>query len=200
MSGRITLVAHSSTSATNTAGFAADEALDARGTGWAADARDLLPPAGRVVSSPAMSCRQTAEALGLSTEINPMLADWDLGRWRGRTLDDVAATESEQLQAWLSEPDAAPHGGEQLVGLLARVARWLDSGPRDGHTVAITHSAVVRAALLAVLDAPPAAFWRIDITPLTATQLRGRPGRWTVRSTAIPLSPRWLSEAQPKVR
>lgn len=187
MNSRITLVSHSSTSATNTGRFAADEPLDARGAGWAAEARDRLPPAVRVLSSPALSCRQTAEGLGLPAGIEPALVDWDLGRWRGRTLDDVAATEPEGVQAWLSEPDAASHEGEQLVVLLARVAAWLGSVPADGHTVAITHAAVIRAAVVAVLGAPPAAFWRIDIAPLTATHLRGRPGRWTVRSTATRL-------------
>jgi hypothetical protein len=41
--------------------------------------------------------------------------------------------------------------------------------------------------VVATLGAPPAGFWRIDIAPLTATVLRGGPGRWTVRGTALPL-------------
>ncbi len=53
--------------------------------------------------------------------------------------------------------------------------------------MAVTHAAVVRAAVVVTLDAPPAAFWRIDIAPLTATVLRGGAGRWTLRGTALPL-------------
>jgi broad specificity phosphatase PhoE len=190
MSSRITLVSHSSTSATNTAAFASDEPLDARGAGWAEEARGRLPRALRVLSSPAPACRQTADALGLSASIEPALADWDLGRWRGRTLDEVAAAEPDAVTAWLSEPDSAPHGGESHIVLLARIAAWLAIESADGHTVVVTHPAVVRAAVLAVLQAPPAAFWRIDIAPLTATQLHGRHGHWTVRSTAVQLLPR----------
>lgn len=187
MSSRITLVSHSSTSATNAGAFASDEPLDARGVARAASARDRLSRTVRVVSSPASSCRQTAEVLGLDAAVEPALADWDLGRWQGRTLDDVAAAEPGAVAAWLSEPAAAPHGGESQIVLLARIAEWLGSVPDDGHTVAITHAAVVRAAVIAVLQAPPAGFWRIDIAPLSATELRGGPGRWTVRSTGTHL-------------
>lgn len=92
---------------------------------------------------------------------------------------------------------------EPHVALLARIAAWLDSVPGDGQTVAITHAAVVRAAVLAVLQAAPAGFWRIDIAPLTATELRGRPGRWTVRSTAIRLAtipqPCWRDACRRKI-
>lgn len=190
MSSRITLVSHSSTSATNSAAFASDEPLDARGADWVGQARGRLPRAVRVLTSPAPACCQTADGLGFSAVIEPALADWDPGRWRGRTLDEIVAAEPHAVTAWLSEPDAAPHGGESRVQLLARVADWLDAVPDDGHTVAVTHSAVVRSAVLAALDAPLSAFWRIDIAPLTVTQLRGSPGRWTLRSTAAPLVPR----------
>ncbi|GAA3229082.1 histidine phosphatase family protein [Pseudonocardia petroleophila] len=190
MSSRITLVSHSSTSATNSAAFASDEPLDARGAGWVEQARGRLPRAVRVLTSPAPACRQTAAGLGLPAVIEPALADWDPGRWRGRTLDDVAAAEPHAVTTWLSEPGSAPHGGESHVQLLARVTDWLDTVPDDGHTVAVTHSAVVRCAVLAALDAPLPAFWRIDVAPMTATQLRGSPGRWTLRSTAVPLVPR----------
>jgi broad specificity phosphatase PhoE len=60
-------------------------------------------------------------------------------------------------------------------------------GDAVGHAVAVTHAAVVRAAVVVTLGAPAAGFWRIDVAPLTATVLRGGPGRWTVRCTALPL-------------
>lgn len=189
MSSRITLVSHAPTPATNRGAFSADESLDTRGIRWAEDARARIPRASRALSAPAPSCRQTALALGLDATLEPALADWDLGRWRGRTLDDVAAGDPDAVAAWLTDPAAVPHGGETHLTLLDRISCWLGSVPDDGHTVAVTHAAVVRAAVLAVLQASPAGFWRIDIAPLTATELRGRPGRWTIRSTAVPLRP-----------
>lgn len=43
-----------------------------------------------------------------------------------------------------------------------RIACWLDCPSGSGHTVTIAHAAVVRVALLVVMRALPAAYWRID--------------------------------------
>ena len=58
---------------------------------------------------------------------------------------------------------------------------WL-SAQADGDrtAVAITHGGVVKAALVDVLDAPPAAFWRIDVSPMAITELHAHDGRWTI--------------------
>lgn len=187
MSSRLTLVSHSSTSATAGARFADDEPLDDRGATRVADARDALVRelgrVERVLCAPAPACHQTATALlpGRELRTEPRLRDWDAGHWRGRRLDDVAAEDPAGLHAWMSDPAAAPHGGESLAALFDRVGTWLASVPPEGHTVAITHAAVVRAAVAVTVHAPPAGFWRIDVPPLAATALRGGPDRWTLR-------------------
>ena len=208
MNARLTLVAHASTAATTRAVFAGDEGLEPRGVAAAAAATRLRRVT-RTVCSPARAAVETAAALGLAATVDAGLADWDLGEWRGRALDEVAG-----VAEWVADPDAAPHGGESLTALLARVRDWLDAvdltaapdgsaGAREragavggagsaggdavGHAVAVTHAAVVRAAVVVTLGAPAAGFWRIDVAPLTATVLRGGPGRWTVRRTALPL-------------
>jgi broad specificity phosphatase PhoE len=191
MSARLTLVCHAPTAATAGAVFPSGEPLDARGRAWADEAgRSAGQRFARVhsaVCAPAAACRETATLLGLVADPDPAVRDWDLGHWRGHTLDAVAEAEPAEVQSWLSEPDAAPHGGERLLDLLARVEAWLAAVEADGHTVAVTHPPVIRAAVLATLGAPPSGFWRIDIAPLTATELRGPPGRWTLRSTGEPL-------------
>jgi broad specificity phosphatase PhoE len=161
--------------------FAGDEGLEPRGAAAAAAATRLRRIT-RTVCSPARAAVETAAALGLAATVDAGLADWDLGEWRGRALDEVAG-----VAEWVADPDAAPHGGESLTALLTRVAGWLAGADGEGHTVAVTHAAVVRAAVVATLGAPAAGFWRIDVAPLTATVLRGGPGRWTVRGTALPL-------------
>jgi len=218
VNARLTLVAHASTAATARAVFAGDEGLEPRGAAAAAAATRLRRVT-RTVCSPARAAVETAAALGLAATVDAGLADWDLGEWRGRALDEVAG-----IAEWVADPDAAPHGGESLTALLARVAAWLaavdltvapdgSAGARGwagaaggagsaggaaagagsagggavGHAVAVTHAAVVRAAVVVTLGAPAAGFWRIDVAPLTATVLRGGPGRWTVRRTALPL-------------
>ena len=187
MNARLTLVAHASTAATARALFSRDEGLEPRGAAAAA-AASAPRRITRAVCSPARAAVETAAALGLATTVDAGLADWHLGEWRGRALDDVAAAHPGEVAAWLADPDAVPHGGESLTALLARVTGWL-AGVGEGHTVAVTHAAVVRAAVVVTLGAPPAGFWRIDVAPLTATVLRGGPGRWTVRGTALPLDP-----------
>lgn len=188
VSARLTLVCHAPTAATATGSFAADEPLDQRGREWAAAAAGAFTRVQVALTAPARACRETAVTLGLTAAPEPALRDWDLGGWRGRTLDEVAAADPAGVQVWLTEPAATPHGGEPLTELLARVAGWLDAVAADGHTVAVTHPAVARAAVLATLQAPASAFWRVDAAPLTATVLRGRPGRWTLRRTGHPFT------------
>jgi broad specificity phosphatase PhoE len=180
---RLSVVCHSATAATNTVAFGADEPLDRRGLSWAEEARGRVRAGTLAASSPATACRQTAAALGLDAAPEPSLRDWDLGRWRGHTLEDVAAAEPQAVESWLTDPDGAPHGGETLTDLLRRVRGWLDRLP-SGHVVAITHPAVVRAAVVTALAR---SFWQLNIAPLTLTELGGTPGRWIVRTTGCAL-------------
>ena len=93
----------------------------------------------------------------------------------------MQAAEPDAAAAWLSDPDARPHGGETLHELADRVGAWLDTqAALGGRALVITHAPVVRAAVVHALGAPPAAFWRIDVPPLAITELHGRGGRWTL--------------------
>jgi broad specificity phosphatase PhoE len=177
---RLLLVRHASTDAVRAAAFGADEPLDASG----ARAAGLLalPRADEVLVSPARRAAETAELAGLAvTAVEPALAEGDFGRWAGLSLREVAEREPEAVRAWMTDPAAAPHGGESLLAVLARVRGWLDEQAAcAGTAVAITHAGVVKAAVVAALDAPPAAFWRIDVAPLSVTELHAHDGRWTV--------------------
>lgn len=116
----------------------------------------------------------------MQAQIEPKLADLDHGRWRGDVLSRVQPAE---LAIWLTDPTQAPHGGESVVALIARVRAWLDSLTSERvRVVAATHPAVIRAAVLVVLDAPPKSFWRIDIAPASHTVLHFRGHAWTLRS------------------
>ena len=87
------------------------------------------------------------------------------------------------LAVWLTDPTRAPHGGESVVDLANRVAGWLDSLTTSrSQTVAVTHPAVIRAAIPAGYDAPPKSFWRIDIAPVSRTVMHFRGHAWTLRS------------------
>ncbi|MFE9611676.1 histidine phosphatase family protein [Streptomyces sp. NPDC006012] len=155
------------------------------GNGGAAQARSAagtLPSAARVLVPPSVRCRETAAALGLDAAVATQLAGLDVGRWRGRTLDEVGTAEPEAVSRWLADPESAPHGGESVRDLCGRVAGWLTAvAGTDGRTLAVVEPEIVRAAVVHALDMPVTAFWRLDVAPLTATELSGRAGRWNVR-------------------
>nr|WP_206327230.1 histidine phosphatase family protein [Streptomyces sp. S3(2020)] len=156
--------------------------LDESGAAAArAAAGDLRPPT-RVFTSPSARCQETAVALDFDGVAVPDLGGLDAGRWRGLTLDEVAANEPEAVGSWLADPDGAPHGGESVRDVCERVGRWLDiARDADGRTLAVVEPDVVRAAVVHALGLPVSVFWRLDVAPLTATELSGRAGRWNLR-------------------
>jgi broad specificity phosphatase PhoE len=108
--------------------------------------------------------------------VEPLLRPWDLGDWAGLPLADLP-----DLRAWRADPGYDGHGGESLLSLIRRaevlLAGWQG---RTGRLAAMTHAAVVRAALLVVLRAPPAAFWDIDVAPGGLTELHSSGSGWRV--------------------
>ncbi|MFI5973379.1 histidine phosphatase family protein [Streptomyces sp. NPDC051452] len=182
MTSRVYLVSPAMSASTRQARFDDGGSIDQVAAARARAAAGALPPAGRVLTSPAVRCRQTAVALGLDGPAVPELAGLDVGRWRGRTLDEVGAAEPEAVGRWLTDPESAPHGGESVRDLCGRLANWLaDMARTDGRTLAVVEPDVVRAVVVRALGMPDAAFWRLDVPPLTVTELSGRSGRWNLR-------------------
>jgi broad specificity phosphatase PhoE len=189
MTIRLVMITHAPTAATREARFPADDPLDARGADTVAAVRGALRRFDRVLRGPERRCGETAARLGLDAAVNPSLADLDLGAWRGRTLAGLEASQAAGLGAWLTDPDAAPHGGESLSALMDRVAAWLgELAAERARIAAITHPAVVRAAVLRTLGAPLNHFWRLDSAPLSQTWLTHHDGRWQLRETGHPLT------------
>ncbi|MGW8889271.1 histidine phosphatase family protein [Streptomyces sp. NPDC055749] len=176
------LVSPAMNAALREARFEGDAPLDEAGVRRASAAAGGVPNADLYVSGASERCLRTAEALGLVPLPDPLLADWDMGRWRGRRLSEVGDSEPEAVAAWLSDPSAAPHGGESLSELAARVGGWLDGleEGRGGRVLGVVEPAVVRAAIVHGLGLPAAAFWRLDVAPLALTELSGRQGRWNL--------------------
>src|SRR5450830_893583 len=104
--------------------------------------------------------------------------DGDVVHWKGQ---DSAALDSAELTTWLTDSASAPHGGESVDQLCARVAQWMQSlQTESGQVVAITHPFVIRAAMLYVMQFPVSMFYRIDVEPLSCTELRFN-GVWRLR-------------------
>jgi broad specificity phosphatase PhoE len=178
---KIVFVSHAPTTATRSSSFPDDEPLEREDSVAPVD----LGRWGHVLCGPELRCRQTAAGLGWEAVVEPALSDLDFGAWRGLPLHEVPDTEAG---SWLNDPAATPHGGESVQGLLTRVGEWLDGIRNTGERiVAVTHPAVVRAAVIHVLMAPAWSFWRIDVPPLSQTRLTSSGGSWTLRETGHPV-------------
>jgi broad specificity phosphatase PhoE len=177
---RLTLVSHAMTDAMAAGRFPADEPLNGIGRRQVkAAARLDVSGECRKLTGPEQRTGQTAQLLGLHATAEPRLADLDCGQWRGHTLRAVGPAD---LEIWLTDPARAPHGGESIVDLITRVAEWLESLTDDtSPAIAVTHPAVIRAAILLALDTPPKAFWRIDVAPARRIVMHFRKGSWTLR-------------------
>ncbi len=160
----------------------ASEIAKIAGAGWRGRRGD------RVFSGPEQRTRQTAAALGISAEVSGQLRDCDYGAWSGRSLGQIQLENPGEVAAWLSDPDAAPHGGESVAQLIERIASWMEvQREAGGYTIAVTHPAVIRSALVHCLQVPSLTFWRFDIAPISVTDLRWNGKVWTVRCTGCTL-------------
>ncbi len=181
MTARLDLLAHGASAATLAARFPDDEGLEPSAVGALEALRGRLRPYANVLTAPARAARETAVALGLDAEVEIALKDCDYGRWRGFASKEVAEREPDEFVAWLGDPAAAPHGGESIAALIERVSAWLTQAlARESATLAVTHAAVVRAAIVTALGASSSSFARIDVAPLSLARLSGHAGRWNV--------------------
>jgi len=186
MALRLTLLASGRSSSVLDVRFGDSRSLDT--AGWQ-EVQSLRPALAYLATaelrycSPSVRCRETGDALGLAPLAQPALRDCDMGRWMGRTLQEVAVREPQAVHAWLSDPRSSPHGGESLLAFIQRIGGWLDTRPvgeEDDWMVAVAEPAVMRAALCYVLKAPPHAYWNIDAHPLSLVSLSGRAGEWSL--------------------
>jgi broad specificity phosphatase PhoE len=190
---RLTLIAHAATEAQRHAAFPLDEPVTEREIAKIAALNWVMPRVKHVWSAPEQRARQTSRALGLQATIVDELRDCDYGRWRGRRMDEVQSEEPDGIVAWLTDPSASPHGRESIEDLISRVGLWMDEQHESDeqheidHTLAVTHPAVIRAAIVHALCIPTQTFWRFDISPLSLTDLRFSRGVWTLRCAGCPL-------------
>jgi broad specificity phosphatase PhoE len=179
---RVLFICHAATADTRRAAFGGDGPLLDGAARRVADLAAHLPRARTVSRSGAACCAETTSALGLDGDarVDDGVGDWDFGAWRGLSLAEVEARDPEGVVAWRMRPDHAPHGGESLVDVLARVRGWLEALDGEGVRIVVTHPSVIRAAVVCGLEVPEEAFWTIDIAPTSVTELRRRGTRWRV--------------------
>ena len=122
-----------------------------------------------VYTSPLSRAHVTAEAIGLRCGLRaePLagVSDIDYGDWQGLTPDEVAGRWPDLLHAWYTTPQTVQiPGGESLAGLRERaLAAIHELADRHGDvTVAVvSHTAVNRVIVLAILGLGNERFWRL---------------------------------------
>ncbi|GGN88352.1 phosphoglycerate mutase [Actinoplanes lobatus] len=167
------LIAAGHTRALRRAVFGGDDPLDEAGR-TIAGTLDIPGGGGPWTSAPSRAARETAALLGATPGIDPALADPGYGTWTGHTLDQI---DPADLHTWLTDPAAAPHGGESHTQLLTRATTWLHTRTEPTLT-AVAHPMIIRAVLAAALDLPATAIRRLDIAPLAVARLTRHPDGW----------------------
>lgn len=177
--GSLILVRHATTTASASGrnlGQASDPPLAdagfdlaaAAGRALAAELAELPHDEVRLLSSPALRCRQTmepiADALGLDptgTELEPGLLEIDYGAWDGLTAEESRDRDPQLRERWELDPylTACPDGesgrdvATRAASVLDPVDAWL-AADRARCAIAVAHNHVNRVRLCQLLGWP----------------------------------------------
>ncbi|MET7294764.1 bifunctional RNase H/acid phosphatase [Streptomyces griseoloalbus] len=125
-----------------------------------------------IVASPLARTRETAgivaARLGLDVSVEDGLRETDFGAWEGLTFGEVRDRHPDDLNAWLSSPDAEPTGGgESFAATATRVAAARDKliAAHAGRTVLlVTHVTPIKTLVRLALGAPAEALFRMELS------------------------------------
>lgn len=125
-----------------------------------------------IVASPLARTRETAgivaARLGLDVSVEDGLRETDFGAWEGLTFGEVRDRHPDDLNAWLSSPDAEPTGGgESFAATATRIAATRDKliAAHAGRTVLlVTHVTPIKTLVRLALGAPAEALFRMELS------------------------------------
>jgi alpha-ribazole phosphatase len=146
---------------------------------------------GRIVTSPLLRTRQTAEAIAEATgapiEVDERWIELDYGEYDGLPLAEVPAS---VWSAWRGDPAFAPPGGESLLDVGARVRAAADElagelvaasasapdrdradAPAEQDVVVVTHVSPIKAAVTWTLGVDDVHTWRLFVAPASITRI-----------------------------
>jgi alpha-ribazole phosphatase len=114
-------------------------------------------------------------ALNLATRPEPGLREIYFGNWEGLTHQEIASRYPGAHAAWIADPENAPHGGESLSqvaarldGVLARI--WRD---HQGQTVLVVgHGGSISLMICLALEFPPQMRWKLRLDTTSISEMR----------------------------
>ncbi len=178
------LLRHGRTAA-NAAGLLlgrSDPPLDELGRAQAEAAAQAIGTPARVVSSPLVRTRSTAEALGRQVAMDARWVELDYGEWDGRPLRDVPRG---TMAEWVRDPTFAPPGGESLADLGTRVrgaCEDLAEEAAESDVVVVSHVSPIKAAVAWALGVEDAVAWHLYLAPASITRIATSGGRRVLRT------------------
>lgn len=175
------LVRHGRTSA-NAAGLLqgrVDNELDEVGVRQASQIAAALSrtdrPPDRIISSPLLRARQTAQATaeltGLEIAIDERWSELDYGEWDGIPISEVRAPD---WQRWRADTGFAPPGGESLAQLNDRVDAACNelAALAAGRNVAVfTHVSPIKSAVRWALGTSDEISWHLHVSQAQITTI-----------------------------
>jgi broad specificity phosphatase PhoE len=148
-----------------------DPPLDELGMAQAGAVAAAVGRVDRVVASPLLRSRATAERFGVPVELDDRWIELDYGEWDGRPTADVPI---DVWAAWRADLDFAPPGGETLRAVGARVRAAcadLAADAEAGTVVVVTHVSPLKAAFAWALGAGDEVSWRCFVSPASITRI-----------------------------
>lgn len=134
-----------------------------------------------VWSSPLERCRDTAsviaDRLALPVKTDEDLNELDCGEWTGKTFDALA-NDPRWLEWNAERAKARIPGGETAAAVQGRIGRMLDRvvGTDREAAILVSHSDVIKIAVLTLLGAPLGRHDGLDVDPGSVTTLDLWPG------------------------
>ena len=148
-----------------------DLPIDEMGRSQAAALPRLVTHVDRLVVSPSLRARQTAEVFGVEPEIDERWLEMDYGPYDGQAISEVPR---DVWAGWLGDPDFAAPGGESLRDVAARVFAACDDlveSARRSEVVVVTHATPIKVALAWAIGADPTVTWRIHVDQASVTRV-----------------------------
>ena len=149
-----------------------DLPLDEVGLAQVTEVAEWLGRPDRVISSPLVRARQTADAFGLAYEVDDRWIELDYGDLDGQPLRDVPAS---VWQRWREDSTFVPGGGESMAELGLRVRGACEEIAEirsDLVTIVVSHVSPIKAAVAWALGVDDTVTWRMHLDQASITRIR----------------------------
>jgi broad specificity phosphatase PhoE len=152
-----------------------DLPLDDVGVAQVAELAAWLGRPDRIISSPLLRARQTAEAFGLPYEVDDRWIELDYGSLDGMRLSEVG---DDIWARWRVDPQYQVGGGESLAEMRVRVveaAEELLAESTEKTVVVTTHVSPIKAAMTWALGVDVTVGWRCHLDQASVCRITAGP-------------------------